>query len=201
MDVLRHHEGFLSKMRSTRWPHVWQKRFFRLRGNELSWAQSDETEELGRMLLSRIVWVTGALLAPHELNFRAFQSNKSRERLFELRASTGEECAVWRNLLLQATEGQSDRKQISPSGYTFAPAQTPRTDPHKEPHKESQIDGGTQISEPVRIPSFSSGRSSGPKWDPSFDAKVDSNVGSNVVDLRMSVDPIRESMVDPLGLL
>mmetsp|Transcript_40013 Transcript_40013/g.55611 ORF Transcript_40013/g.55611 Transcript_40013/m.55611 type:complete len:109 (-) Transcript_40013:156-482(-) len=95
-NVIFKKEGYLSKMRSTKWPHIWQKRYMRIEGDQLSWSKDPDSECLGFLSLSHIKWVSGAMTNSYELNFIAFQSNKSRKRIFELRAENIKDCQSWR---------------------------------------------------------------------------------------------------------
>mmetsp|Transcript_12936 Transcript_12936/g.24636 ORF Transcript_12936/g.24636 Transcript_12936/m.24636 type:complete len:154 (+) Transcript_12936:121-582(+) len=92
-------DGWMEKFRSTHLVKLWQKRWFRLEGDTLSWYKSPTSECLGSLSLKKLEWTTGPLIAPQELNFRAFQKNKSRQRLFELRAASRKEAEMWRTAL------------------------------------------------------------------------------------------------------
>jgi len=104
-------EGFLSKKRTTRWPHQYQKRFFTLKGARLEWSQEKGGETLGVVDLTKLKLQQESNQAgspakiPSTLEFEALQTNKHRTRSFCLKADTPEELEEWREALQEIHDG------------------------------------------------------------------------------------------------
>eukprot|EP00238_Polyblepharides_amylifera_P011338 CAMPEP_0196595440 /NCGR_PEP_ID=MMETSP1081-20130531/81102_1 /TAXON_ID=36882 /ORGANISM="Pyramimonas amylifera, Strain CCMP720" /LENGTH=271 /DNA_ID=CAMNT_0041920009 /DNA_START=201 /DNA_END=1016 /DNA_ORIENTATION=+ len=117
-------EGCLQKYRNTRWPHIWQKRWFVLKGKELSWAKERGGKVLGTVQVEKLEWNSGAFTNPKELCFTSVQPNKQRTRSIELRAVSAAECSQWRSTLEKIS---GTGKPIKPRVFPPSPPRRPKS--------------------------------------------------------------------------